>query len=157
MAQQMLRGKTSFGLVFREALASYPAEMIDLVMNHITLSRCAFLAAIAFTPLATLTSQPVNQSQKIPQFENDEVNVWKSIVMPNAPLTMHTHEHPRVIVALSGGTMKIVYENGPTETHRWETGKAYWLSSEEGKKRHADVNSGNTPIEVMVVELKDAK
>jgi hypothetical protein len=62
-----------------------------------------------------------------------------------------------VIIALSGGDMKIVTENGPSETQHWETGKAYWLSSEEGKTRHADVNAGRTPIEVMVVELKNAR
>jgi len=108
--------------------------------------------------LLALTSQQTGQSQKLPQFDNQDVNVWKSIVMPNAPLVMHTHEHARVIIALAGGTMKIVYENGQSEMHQWETGKAYWLSTEEGKRRHADVNTGNKPIEVMVVELlKDAK
>ena len=62
-----------------------------------------------------------------------------------------------MIIALSGGTMKVVYEDGTSEMHPWDTGKAYWLSVEEGKKRHADVNVGSKPIEVMVVEVKNAK
>jgi beta-alanine degradation protein BauB len=103
-----------------------------------------------------LTSQQISGTQRVPQFENDEVSVWKSMVMPNAPLVMHTHQHPRVIIALSGGDMKIVTENGTSQTQHWETGKAYWLSTEEGKVRHADVNAGQKPIEVMVVELKKA-
>jgi beta-alanine degradation protein BauB len=94
---------------------------------------------------------------RVPQFENADVAVWKTTVMPNAPLQMHTHEHPRIIVALRGGTLRIIYENGQSETQKWETGKAYWLSSEEGKRRHADSNQGDKPIEVMVVELKNAK
>jgi hypothetical protein len=77
--------------------------------------------------------------------------------MPHAPLAMHTHDHPRVIVALQGGQMKIVYADGGTEAQNWETGKAYWLPMEEGKRRHADANQGDKPIEVMVVELKNAK
>ena len=77
--------------------------------------------------------------------------------MPNPPLVMHTHQHPRVLVALSGGTMKIAYETGPAEIHKWETGKAYWLSQAEGTRRHADVNTGDKPIEVMVIELKGAQ
>lgn len=113
--------------------------------------------AFVLTPFCTLTSQQTTQDQRIPQFENDEVRVWKAIVRPNAPLTMHTHDHPRVIIALSDGTMKIVNETGPSEVHQWETGKAYWLSAEEGRKRHADANQGEKPIEVMVVELKNAK
>jgi hypothetical protein len=112
----------------------------------------ALAAAIALTPLNS--QQPA--TQRMPQFENDDVKVWKTVVMPNAPLTMHTHDHPRVIVALSGGTMKIVNEDGTSESQRWDTGKAYWLSLEEGKKRHADANQGDKPIEVMVIELKNA-
>jgi len=123
----------------------------------ISLSRAAIVCAISLASFSAMTPEQPSQVQRIPQFENDDVKVWKAIVMPNAPLTMHTHEHPRVIVALSGGTMKIVNESGPSELHRWETGKAYWLSTEEGKKRHADANEGDKPIEVMVVELKNAK
>ena len=122
-------------------------------MNKIMLSRAAFLLAVVLTPVATLTSQ----TGKISQFENDDVNVWKTTVVPNSPFAMHTHEHPRVIVALSSGTMKILYENGASEEHKWEAGKAYWLSGEEGRKRHSDVNIGSKPIDVMVVEIKDAK
>jgi hypothetical protein len=119
--------------------------------------QCLLLAAMLLTPLATMTSQQTNQVARIPQFENDEVKVWKAIVPRDAPLAMHTHEHARVIVALAGGTMKIVNEVGPAEVQHWETGKAYWLSAEEGRKRHADANEGDKPIEVMVIELKNAK
>lgn len=122
----------------------------------IPLLRTVLAAAIILTPLRTLTSQQPANTQRTPQFENDDVKVWKTVVMPNAPLTMHTHDHARVIVALSGGTMKVVNEDGTSETHRWDTGKAYWLSVEEGKKRHADANQGDKPIEVMVIELKNA-
>jgi beta-alanine degradation protein BauB len=121
-----------------------------------SLLRATLAAAIVLTPLRTLTSQQPANTQRTPQFENDDVKVWKTVVMPNAPLTMHTHDHARVIVALSGGTMKVVNEDGTSETHRWDTGKAYWLSVEEGKKRHADANQGDKPIEVMVIELKNA-
>jgi hypothetical protein len=58
-----------------------------------------------------------SQTQRFPQFENEDVKVWKSVVMPNAPLTMHRHDHPRVIIALSGGTMKIVDQHGKSEAH----------------------------------------
>jgi hypothetical protein len=122
----------------------------------IPLLRAALMAAIVLTPVRILTSQQPGDTQRTPQFENDDVKVWKTVVMPNAPLTMRTHDHPRVIVALSGGTMKVVNEDGSSEIHRWDTGKAYWLSLEEGKKRHADANQGDKPIEVMVVELKNA-
>jgi quercetin dioxygenase-like cupin family protein len=91
-----------------------------------------------------------------PLFENAEVKVWKSLVLPNNPLPLHRHEHPRVIVALNGGTMKVLEESGSSETHQWETGKAYWLPANPPGTRHQDVNMGDKPIEVVVVELQKA-
>jgi beta-alanine degradation protein BauB len=120
------------------------------------MTRCIPVAILPLLAAFTFGSQQ-SGTNRIPQFENADVAVWKTTIMPNAPLQMHTHEHPRVIVALQGGAMKIVYENGQSETEKWETGKAYWLSSEEGKRRHADSNQGNKPVEVMVIELKNAK
>src|SRR5215472_3479560 len=105
-----------------------------------------FLASVQF-----LTPQP-----RTPQFENEDIAVWKTVVAPNAPPSMHTHQHPRVIIALAGGSMKVVNEDGTSEMHQWETGHAYWLPASQGLKRHADVNTGSKPIEVMVVELKKA-
>jgi beta-alanine degradation protein BauB len=114
------------------------------------------LPVLSAVLLLTASSQP-GQTQRIPQFENDQVRVWKSIVMPNAPLALHRHEHPRVIIALAGGTMNIVKQSGATETHQWETGKAYWLPANPPGELHTDVNAGSKPIEVIVVELKNAK
>jgi hypothetical protein len=100
------------------------------------------------------SQQSATATQRIVQFENDDVKVWKSIVVPNGPLTMHRHEHGRVIIALKGGTIKIVEQSGASEAHVWETGKAYWLPANAPGTMHADVNAGDQPIEVMVVELK---
>lgn len=126
-------------------------------MNTV-LGRAVVLMAFLLGAAAAMYSQQVAiQTQRIAQFENEDVKVWKSVILPNAPLTMHRHEHPRVIVALSGGTMNIVEQNGPTEQHVWETGKAYWLPANPAGTAHADVNAGDKPIEVMVVELKHEK
>lgn len=114
----------------------------------------AILVAGGFLAGAALMhSQQTVQTQRFPQFENSEVKVWKSVVYPNQPLTMHRHEHGRVIVALRGGTMKIVEQGGASESHVWETGKAYWLPANPPGTMHADVNAGTEPIEVMVVEV----
>jgi quercetin dioxygenase-like cupin family protein len=123
----------------------------------ISLPRTLLLSAFLLIPCAILNSRQATAVQRIPQFENGDVRVWKSVVTPHGPLTMHTHQHPRVIIALTGGTMKVQYESGASELHQWEAGKAYWLSAEEGKARHADVNEGTKPIEVMVVEVKGGK
>ncbi len=56
-----------------------------------------------------------------------------------------------------GGTIKIVQDTGASVTHQWEAGKAYWLPADPPKQLHVDVDAGDKPIEVMVVELKQAK
>ena len=103
----------------------------------------------AQTPPAAQTG-----TRRIPQFENDHVRVWKSIIEPNQPLTQHRHEHGRTLIALAGGTMKIVQANGSSKNVVWETGKAYWLDADPPGQTHADVNETSKPIEVIVVELK---
>lgn len=103
------------------------------------------------------SQQAATQTQRVPQFENAKVKVWTSTVMPNSPLTLHRHDHPRVIIALQGGIMSIAEENGPSERHVWETGKSYWLPANPPNTRHADVNVGDKPIVVTVVELKNEK
>lgn len=101
----------------------------------------------------TLTNIALAQTARQPQFENDTVKVWKSTILPNSPLPLHRHDHPRVLIAITGGKIKIAEENGNNETHLWEAGKAYWLPANKPGTLHTDENMGNKPIEVMVVEL----
>ena len=119
--------------------------------------RGILLALVAVTSAGVALAAQQPQTQRIPQFENDDVKVWKSIVVPNAPLPLHRHDHPRIITALVGGTMKIVQQDGSSETHVWETGKSYWLPANAPGTMHTDVNAGDKPIEVMVVELKKSR
>jgi beta-alanine degradation protein BauB len=123
------------------------------VFTHSTVALLVLLGVLG----VMRSQQAPTQTQRYPQFENENVKVWKSVVMPNAPLTMHRHDHPRVIIALSGGTMKIVEQSGSSKEHVWEAGKAYWLPANPPNTMHADVNAGDKPIEVMVVELEHDK
>ncbi len=118
------------------------------LFSAITLLLCAYSAGSQETRSV--------QTQRVVQFENDDVKVWKAIVAPNSPLPPHRHDHPRVITALVGGTMKIVDQDGTSEVHVWESGKSYWLPANPPGRLHTDVNAGEKPIEVVVVELKKA-
>ena len=93
-------------------------------------------------------------TRRVPQFENDHVEVWKSIILPNQPLSMHRHDHPRAIIALKGGTLTVVTEAGDSKKLTWETGSAYWLDADPPGQLHGDVNEGTEPVEVIVVQLK---
>jgi hypothetical protein len=67
---------------------------------------------------------------------------------------MHRHDHPRVIVALTDGTIDIVDANGTHDVHIWKQAHAYWLPAMPPGAMHSDVNTGNAPLQVMVVELQ---
>ena len=116
-----------------------------------------FLAASAGLLIGlTASSGPRKpETRRTPQFENAHVKVWKSLILPNQPLAPHRHDHGRVIVALQGGTIKIAETSGASETQVWEAGKAYWLPANPPGTTHSDINAGEQPIEVMVIEVKD--
>jgi hypothetical protein len=94
-------------------------------------------------------------SRREPQFENDQVSAWKSIVMPKQPLALHRHDHGRALVALTDGRLDVVDKSGKILTHYDLTaGKAIWLGVDPPGQMHADVNPGTKPVEVIVVQLK---
>jgi beta-alanine degradation protein BauB len=99
--------------------------------------------------------QAASGTRREPQFENEHVAVWKSIIMPNQPLALHRHDLGRTIVALKGGTLDVVDGKGQTlQKMTWETGKAYWLGADPPGQQHGDMNRGKEPIEVIVVQMK---
>ena len=128
-------------------------------MKKASIAGAVAVLAVVLTvfPGGTRSEQNATETQRVPQFENEDVKVWRSVVYPNQPLLMHRHDHPRVIIALHGGTMAIVDQSGTRESHVWETGKAYWLPTNPANTRHADLNMGDEPVEVMVVELTKEK
>jgi len=111
---------------------------------------------LSFVAGATMISgQQQGGTRREPQFENAHMKVWKSVIMPNQPLTLHRHEHGRALIALVGGDLTVIGKDGKAvDTYHWESGKAYWLDADPPGQVHADVNGTSHPIEVIVVELK---
>lgn len=98
---------------------------------------------------------PASGTRREPQFENNDVKVWKSIILPNQPLALHRHEKGRALIALKGGQLHVVdKDRKPIHTYDWESGKAYWLDADPPGQMHGDLNEGSQPIEVIVVEMK---
>ena len=102
--------------------------------------------------------QQASASRREPQFENTEVQVWKSIVAPKQPLALHRHDHGRALISLNGGKLNVVDGTGKVmDTYKLEAGKAMWLEADKAGTQHADVNPGTSPVEVIVVQLKNDK
>ncbi|MBS0651107.1 MAG: hypothetical protein JSR93_08095 [Verrucomicrobia bacterium] len=122
-------------------------------MKHILL---AFLL-ITTVCLDAEENAPQTATHRIPQFENELVKVWKTVVMPHQPLSMHRHDNDRVVVGIKGGVLKKTEQTGEISDLIFETGKAYWLTADPIGTFHADVNESEEPIEVMVIEFKTAQ
>jgi len=125
------------------------------MMKGILVVGVLVLAGAAAADASQQAPATATQTRREPQFENDNVRVWKSIILPNQPLTLHRHEFGRTIVALKGGTLDIVDAAGKTTKKVvWETGKAYWLDKDPAGQQHGDINRGPQPMEVMVIEMR---
>ncbi len=102
--------------------------------------------------------QQAGTTRREPQFENSEVQVWKSIIYPGKPLGLHRHDHGRALISLNGGTLNVVDGDGKVlDTYNLQAGKAMWLDKDKPNTQHADVNPGKDPVEVIVVQLKNDK
>ena len=111
------------------------------------------LAAALASVAATFSLQQTTRRE--PQFDNEHVKSWKSVILPNQPLRLHRHENGRALIALTDGKLDVVNEAGDTvDVYEWEAGKAYWLDKDPPGQLHADLNKGANTIEVIVVELK---
>ncbi len=108
-------------------------------------SLCCFLQA---------EEMPITQTHRVLQLENEYVKVWKTVIMPHQPLSMHRHDCARVVVGLQGGTLTKIEESGETSPLHIETSVAYWLTEDPPGTLHGDINESEEPIEVMIIEVK---
>jgi beta-alanine degradation protein BauB len=125
-------------------------------MNVKYIGAAAILGSVFAAGIAV--GQQSSPSRREPQFENSEVQVWKSIISPGTPLGLHRHDHGRALISLNGGTLNVVDGAGKVlDVYKLEAGKAMWLDADKAGTQHADVNPGTTPVEVIVVQLKNDK
>lgn len=102
----------------------------------------------------TTAQAPKAEMTRVPQFENDRVVAWKSVIPPHTESTLHRHDRFRTIIGIVGGDLATVSADGRRTVTRYETGKAYWQAPMQAGAMHKDVNDTNKTIEVMVVEMK---
>src|SRR5262244_1214199 len=94
------------------------------------------------------------QMQRIPQFDNERAQSWKSVIPPHTESTLHRHDRYRTVIAIVGGDLKTVDAGGHATVTHYETGKAYWQEPMPAGAMHKDVNDTDRTIELVVVENK---
>ena len=96
----------------------------------------------------------VAEMQRIPQFENDRVTVWRSVIPPHTQSTFHRHDRGRTVIGIVGGDLKTITPDGRVAVTRYETGKAIWFDPMPPGETHKDVNDSDRTIEVVTVEMR---
>lgn len=127
---------------------------MNTVRNMIAASLLSFVAGGG----VMWAQQQAQASRREDQFENQYLKVWKTTVLPKAPLALHRHDHGRALVALTDGVLQVQDKTGKVlETYNLKAGKAMWLGKDPPGQMHVDVNPGTKPVEVIVVQLQQDK
>jgi beta-alanine degradation protein BauB len=127
-------------------------------MTMKTIGAVAIIGSVFAAGVAVGQQQQQSTTRREPQFENSEVQVWKSIIYPGKPLGLHRHDHGRALISLNGGVLNVVDGDGKIlDTYNLKAGTAMWLGADKPGTQHADVNPGTEPVEVIVVQLKNDK
>lgn len=114
---------------------------------------------IIISALAALISHGAAASSaathRTPQFSNDRVTAWETVIYPSQHqvLSMHRHEHDRVVVAFNDGILKITNDKDQTHYLSLKKDKAVYLTKDVPNELHSDENMSNHPIKVLVIEL----
>lgn len=107
--------------------------------------------------LFTLQAQAnENKTHRTPQFSNEEVSVWTTVVYPNKDqkLKMHRHDYNRVVVALDSGVLKIRTNQGKEHLLHVQKDHAYYFTKDVPGELHTDENMSKHPMKAIVIELK---
>jgi len=102
-------------------------------------------------------SSPAPTARPTEELSNEDTHVWRMRLAPKQASVQHRHNHPRAVVALVGGPVKIVNRAGEAQVLRWETGKAYWMAADPSGDYHSYVNESDRPIEFMYLEFEKSR
>ena len=111
----------------------------------------ALVAALCLSASASHAQDAVKANPKNAHVvvDNARVRVLHVLVPPGVKTAMH--EHPdNMTVMLTDGSIAFVDADGKSQSMQVKAGEAMW----SGPQKHAGTNSGKTPLEAVVVELK---
>ena len=106
---------------------------------------CFFVTAVAFSQDAV----KVDPKHYKVELENAQVRVLRAHYGPHEKSVMHSHPNS-VAVMLSDGKIRFTYADGKTEDAVSKPGQVMYTAAQT----HAPENTGDTPFDVIVIELK---
>ena len=94
-------------------------------------------------------------TNRVSEFKNDQVSVWKTTIYPGTKniLKMHRHDHDRIVVALDKGLIRITSKKGKMHYLHLQKNKSYYFKRDPMQEYHTDENLSPHPIHFIVIEL----
>jgi hypothetical protein len=115
------------------------------------------LIFLSFMGISQLAHAAACETTREVYIENATTKVWKTIICPNQKLPFHTHQYARIVIPATKGNLQVIYRSGKKDLIKLEKDTPLFLSAAQGKESHQDVNIGNKPIQVTVIELRKSK
>jgi len=84
------------------------------------------------------------------EFENDQVRVFRVRFGPHEGAPLHEHQLKRIMVYLTDSKTRVTSADGKVDETPHKAGDIL----EGGAAKHSEVNTLDTPVEVLVTELK---
>jgi quercetin dioxygenase-like cupin family protein len=121
--------------------------------RELTVMRTFPLLSLALSLVPAAAQDPVVVNPKLVkvEFENDQVRILRMRYGPHERLEMHSHP-AKAEVQVTDGVVRIFTPDGKSRDDPGSAGQFFWLEP----TTHAVENLGNTPLEIIEIEMKKA-
>ncbi len=112
------------------------------------------LAVMVLTARVSFAADPLEAAPEMYKlvYENDRVRVMQVTFQPGEKIAEHSHPDHFVYV-LEAGNLQITKSDGSVTDATLKVGDVIWINAET----HWAVNTGETPVRLLVTELKAAR
>ena len=118
-------------------------------MKRLTIAASLILAGVIAYGVAAQDPLKVDPKHYKVEFENESVRVLRISYGPGEKSVMHSHPNA-VAVYLTDGMTRMTTPDGKSEDLPVKTGATSWAPAGS----HLPQNAGNTPFQLILVELK---
>lgn len=104
--------------------------------------------------LSCLLTFPLQSLEYELQFENDQVCVARVQIFPHEEIGLHRDVYPQVVVALEGGTIARLEQDGRRVDVEFPTAVAVFRPKDPEDQLHRSVNDSDHKIDLIIIQLK---
>lgn len=119
------------------------------------MKHCSFMQKVLLG-LSFLLTTGIQALEYQLQFENEQVIVAKAKILPHEEIGLHRDAYPQVVIALQGGTITRLEEDGRKVDVEFPTGVPVFRPTDPENQLHRSVNNSSSPIELIIIQLKNS-